>query len=166
MKKDQRRKAAIAAKSKAESLKFQALWGARQKMGEVPAEVENRINEEIMVLNNLHLADDILTLKSALESMRTELGVVSEPSKGIMAGSVVAYCLDLEPTNSLETGAELNPMDFKLPLHLTISFDNEVRNNVVEWFGTHGFVMSSCLGQPIVKLPNMRVTIRRVMKES
>lgn len=157
---NQKRKAALVAKSKAESLKFQTMWGARQKMGEVTADVENRINEEIMVLNNLHLADDILTLKDALDKARTELGVVSEPSKGIMAGSVVAYCLDLEPTNALQTGAELNPMDFKLPLHLTITFSNEVRNHVADWFQSHGFTMTTFLGQPMLKLSNIRVVIK------
>ena len=164
MKKDQRRKAAIAAKSKAESLKFQALWGARQKMGEVPAEVENRINEEIMVLNNMGLAEDILTLKNALDSLRRDLNIVSEPSKGILAGSVVAYCLDLEPTNPLETGSLLNPSDFLPPLQLTISFDNEVRNQAVDWLKQHGFTVTTLLGQPMLKLPNIRVSIRRVLK--
>ena len=36
---NQKRKAALVAKSKAESLKFQTMWGARQKMGEVTADV-------------------------------------------------------------------------------------------------------------------------------
>ena len=80
-KKNNQRKAELTARSKSESLIFQTMWGARQKMGEVNDDVEQRINEEIMVLNNMGLAEDILTLKNALDSLRRDLNIVSEPSK-------------------------------------------------------------------------------------
>ena len=163
-KKNNQRKAELTARSKSESLIFQTMWGARQKMGEVNDDVEQRINEEIMVLNNMGLAEDILTLKNALDSLRRDLNIVSEPSKGILAGSVVAYCLDLEPTNPLETGSLLNPSDFLPPQQLTVSFDNEVRNQAVDWLKQHGFTVTTLLGQPMLKLPNIRVSIRRVVK--
>lgn len=164
MNKEQKRKAELSAKTKTESLIFQTLWGARQKMEEATADMEQRINEEFVVFKNLGLVEDILTLKNALDSLRHELNIKSEPSKGILAGSVIAYCLDLEPTNPMETGVQLNPSDFQLPLQLTISFDNEVRNQAVDWLKNHKFEVTTLLGQPMLKLPKVRAAIRRVLK--
>lgn len=152
-------------KSQNESLSFQTMWGAKQKFSNLTPEIEVRINEELLVLTNLQLADDILQLKTTIEAFTNELSITNEPSKGILAGSVVAYCLGLEPTNPYETGAELNPLDFKRPLNLTISFDNEVRNKVVEWLKVHDYQITTYLGQPLLKLKNTRVTIRRVVKQ-
>jgi len=164
MKKDQKRKAVLTARANNEALAFLTRFGAKTRIGELTPAMEQRIDEELLVLKNLGVSEDLITLKNAMESVRKELNVVSEPSKGILCGSLVAYCLGLEPTNPLETQAELNPMEFKIPLQLTVSFDNQVRNQVVEWLRGHGFEITTQIGQPLLKLTNTRVTIRRVVK--
>lgn len=164
MKKDLKRKAALEAKANDGALAFLTQFGAKNRLGELTPEMKQRIDEELQVFKNLGVAEDLLTLKNAMERIRKDLNVASEPTKGILAGSLVAYCLGLEPTNPTETQAELNPLEFKVPLQLTVSFDNEVRNQVVDWLKTHGFEMTTQIGQPLLKLTNTRVTIRRVVK--
>ena len=165
MKKDLKRKLQLRQKEQNESLTFQTKFGAKRKFNELTTEIEERINEEILVLKNIGVAEDILTLKGIIDKVKQELGYLAEPSKGILAGSYVAYSLGLEPTNPIDTGNELNPLDFTLPLNLTISYDNEIRNEVVNWMKKHGYELTTYLGQPLLKLKQTRVIIRRVVKQ-
>lgn len=165
MKKNQKNKQKQHQKEQNEALEFLTKFGAKQKFGEVTEEIEARLDEEIHVFRNLGVAEDLITLKNILDKLKTELGYTAEPSNGILAGSYVAFSLGLEPSNPLETSNELNPLDLKLPLNLTISFDNEVRNQVAEWMKTNGYEVSTYLGQPLLKLKQTRVLIRRVVKQ-
>lgn len=165
MKKDQKRKQQLRQKTLNEALEFQAMFGARQKMGSVDKEVEDRLNEEILVFRNMGVADDFLMLKDIIDHIRIELGLSAELSKGILAGSYVAYSLGLEPLNPMETGNDLDPLDFTLPLNLTICYDNEIRNQAVSWMKDHGYEMTTYLGQPLLRLTQTRVLIRRVVKD-
>lgn len=151
----------LAARAKAESLNFLTMWGAKRKLGTLTPEVEERIKEELTVFNNLSLAEDILCLKDTLVNIKKDLDVTPEPTKGILSASMVAYCLNLASDNPLETGAELNPMDFQLPLQLVVCFDNSIRSEVVDWLKSHDFCMSTYLGQPLLKLKQIRVLIKR-----
>jgi len=164
MKKDQKRKQKLQERAFNESLKFQTMYGAKQKFGEVTPEIEARLNEEILVFMNMGIAEDLLRLKNTMEAIVKELGYMAEPSKGILAGSYVAYSLGLEPGNPMETGKELNPDDFQPPLNLTVSYDNEIRNKVVDWLKSHQYEVSTYLSQPLLILGKIRVHIRRVVK--
>ena len=42
---------------------------------------QERINEEILVLKNMGVAEDILTLKIIIDKVKQELGYLAEPSK-------------------------------------------------------------------------------------
>lgn len=75
MKKDQKRKQQLRQKTLNEALEFQAMFGARQKMGSVDKEVEDRLNEEILVFRNMGVADDFLMLKDIIDHIRIELGL-------------------------------------------------------------------------------------------
>ncbi len=106
---------------------------AKQKFDSLTPEIETRIKEELLVFANLGIAKDLMTLRDVMDKVKEQLGYSAEPSKGILAGSYVAYCLGLEPSNPMVTGKEIEPKDFQvtLPLGLTICYDNEVRNEVV-----------------------------------
>ena len=164
MKRNKKRQAELKAKTQSSSLEFQTMWGAHQKMTEVNAEVEGRIREELQVLNNMGVAGDMLTLKTLLDDIQLTMGASAEHSRGILAGSVVAYCLGLDPPTPYETGAELDPQEFRPPLQLTVSYDNEIRNQVVDHLKSKGCNVTTYLGQPLLKLPNINVVIRRVVK--
>lgn len=166
MNKVQKRKQQLQKRAQDESLAFQTLFGAKQRIGALSSEIEERIKEEILIFQNLGLAEDLLTLKKLIEGVKKELGYQSEPSKGILAGSYVAYSLGLEPSNPMSTGKDIEPKDFQvaLPLALTISYDNEIRNEVVSWMKGQGCEFTTYMSQPMLKLKNTRVIIRRVVK--
>ena len=165
MKKDKKRKAVIEMKAKMESLRFQTLWGAAQKVGEIVPAVESRIDEELRLFSNLQLAADLIDLKNAIDRIKNELGHDNEPTVGLLAGSMVAYCLGLEPENPMLFDKTPDLSDLKLPLQLAVSYDNNIRNSVAEWLKANGYDMSTFLGQPVLKLTNSRVVIRRVVKD-
>lgn len=52
----------------------------------------------------------------------------------------------------------------KNPLQVKLYFDNDVRNQVVEWVKAQYPNVTTRLGQPIVKLPNVVVEFRKVVK--
>ena len=116
--------------------------------------------------DNATAADVCRLLRDVQDKVKEQLGYSAEPSKGILAGSYVAYCLGLEPSNPMVTGKEIEPKDFQvtLPLGLTICYDNEVRNEVVNWMKEHGCEFTTYMSQPMLKLENTRVIIRRVLK--
>lgn len=164
MKKDQKRKQQLRQQTINDSLRFHTLFGAKLKFKEITPEIETRLNEEILVFKNMGVAEDLLTLKDIIDIVRGELNYQAETSKGILAGSYTAYCLELEPSCPMDTGNELNPQDFTLPLYLTISYDNEIRNQAVNWMKEHGYELTTYLGQPLLKIKQVRVLIRRVVK--
>jgi DNA polymerase III alpha subunit len=164
MKKVKKRRQQLQQRTVNNALMFNTMFGARQKFGEVPADVEQRIAEEVLVFQNLGVAEQLLTLKDIIDHIKLDLGFQAEPTKGILAASYAAYCLGLEPSNPMDTSNELNPLDFTLPFNLTISYDNEIRNQAVDWMKSHGYEVTTYLGQPLLKLNQVRVLIRRVVK--
>ena len=165
MKKDKKRKAVIEMKAKMESLSFNTMWGAEQKSGEVALAVETRIDEELRLFSNLQLSADLIDLKNIVDRIKNELGHEKEPTVGLLAGSMVAYCLGLEPENPMLSEKTSDLSDLKLPLQLAVSYDNNIRNSVAEWLKANGYDMSTFLGQPVLKLTNSRVVIRRVVND-
>ena len=166
MKKDKKRKAVIEMKAKLESLRFQTLWGAEQKLGEVALAVETRIDEELRLFSNLQIVEDLLDLKIFVDRIKNELDHEIEPTVGMLAGSMVAYCLGFEPTNPMLSDKTPDLSDLKLPLQMYISYDNEIRNEIAEWLRTNGYMMNTYFGQPLVRLKNSRIVLRRVVKDS
>lgn len=167
MKKDKKRKMQLQQKALNESFEFQTLYGARQKFETLTPEIQQRIHEELLVFTNLGLAKDLMVLKDVIDKVKQQLGFCAEPCKGILAESYVAFAIGIEATNPMETEANLNPKDFQdsLPIALTICYDNEIRNKVVDWMKTQGFELTTYLGQPVLKLEHTRIIIKRVIKE-
>ena len=166
MNKEQKRKVQLQQRTLNESLTFQTMFGAKQKFDSLTPEIETRIKEELLVFANLGIAKDLMTLRDVMDKVKEQLGYSAEPSKGILAGSYVAYSLGLEPSNPMVTGKEIEPKDFQvtLPLGLTICYDNEVRNEVVNWMKEQGCEFTTYMSQPMLNLENTRVIIRRVLK--
>ena len=114
MNKEQKRKVQLQQRTLNESLTFQTMFGAKQKFESLTPEIETRIKEELLVLANLGIAKDLMTLKDVMDKVKEQLGYSAEPSKGILAGSYVAYCLGLEPGNPMMTGKDIEPKDFQV----------------------------------------------------
>ena len=167
MNRHQRRKMQLQQRTLNESLVFQTMYGAKQKFESMTPEIETRLQEELMVYTNLGLAKDLMTLRDVMDKVKQQFGYCAEPCRGILAGSYVAFALGIESTNPMLSEAVLDPKDFQisLPLGLTICYDNEIRNEVVNWMKAQGLTVGSYLGQPMLKLEHTRVIIRRVVKE-
>lgn len=116
MKKESKKKVIREEKFQNKMYNYRALRLAQQRFGDEFGAVESRINEEMLVLKNLGVLGDIFQLKDIVDGVQSDLSVNTEPATGILAGSYVAYALGIESCNPLETGEQLNPLDFKLPL--------------------------------------------------
>lgn len=106
------------------------------------------------------LAEGMIVLGKMVTGIRTEMGVNPEADKGSLIGSIVPYVLGITMENPIENGqldsTLANAAEIKTPLQVKLYFDNEVRNKVVEWVKANNFgTVTACLGQPIVKLPNV-----------
>ena len=102
--------------------------------------------------------------------IRTEMGVNPEADKGSLIGAIVPYVLGITMENPIENGqldsTLANAAEIKTPLQVRLYFDNEVRNQVVEWVKAHYPNVTTRLGQPIVKLPNVVVEFKKVVKDT
>jgi hypothetical protein len=164
MAKTKKRKEKNVFKAQMDSLRFQTTWGAEQKLGKVTQEVENRIEEELLLFSNLHLVADLLELNRIIENVKNDLGISNEPAKGLLSCSMVAYCLGIESENPMLAGKTPDLSDLALPMQYAICYDNEVRQDVVNWLKAKGYQMSTYLGQPLIRLTNSRIVIQRVVK--
>ena len=163
---DKKRKQQLTERAQRESLEFQSDWGAK-KRGIVLDERWKKVRDsEISYFEQQGIIDALYHLTQAIDGIRRELGAEPEPTKGIMAGSITAFLLGIDPKNPMECSDTINPDDFlnKLPLQLTLHYDGEVRNKVADWLKDNGYEMSTYMGQPMIKLTNARVVIKRVIK--
>ena len=110
----------------------------------------------------------MLKIKEMLEGVRTEMGAEHIAERCSLRGSVVAYILGITNQNPIENewldGCLSDAEQIRLPMQIDLFYDNEVRNQVVEWLKTRGENMTARLGQPAVKLRNCAVVFRRVVQ--
>ena len=116
------------------------------------------------------LAEGMIVLGKMVTGIRTEMGVNPEADKGSLIGAIVPYVLGITMENPIENGqldsTMANAAEIKTPLQVRLYFDNEVRNHVVEWVKAHYPNVTTRLGQPIVKLPNVVVEFKKVVKDA
>ncbi len=148
-----------------DSFKWQIKFNKARLLQGIPTE---ELEAEIESVCKNGLAYSILTLSRIINGIKADLGIVLEPGKGTLAGSPSAYLLGISDVNPYET-REFNTTLLspeKLPLQIEIFYDNEIRNQVVEWVKErYDSAVTTRLGQPILKLNNMVVAFRRVVKE-
>lgn len=116
------------------------------------------------------LAEGMIVLGKMVTGIRTEMGVNPEADKGSLIGAIVPYVLGITMENPIENGqldsTLANAAEIKTPLQVKLYFDNEVRNQVVEWVKANNFgTVTVRLGQPIVKLPNVVAEFKKVVKD-
>ena len=106
----------------------------------------------------------MLDLAKMVEEMRKELGLEQEADKCSLNGSLVSFILGITATQPDSATYVPNIFAAQKPLQVTIAYDNEIRNRVVDWMKANGYEISSYLGQPMLKLKIFRIVIRRVVK--
>ena len=161
--KDQKRKAQLAARAKNESFRFQVEFTRKQKGIDIMGMVQNLTTELDDICQN-GLTDALLDLAKIVEGIRNELGFEQEADKCSLNGSLVPFILGITSTQPNCTTYVSSIFTAQQPLQVTIAYDNEIRNQAVNWMKANGYEISSYLGQPLLKLKNVRTVIRRVVR--
>jgi hypothetical protein len=126
--------------------------------------MEQNLTTELDAICQNNLTDALLDLAKIVEGVRKELGFEQEADKCSLNGSLVPFILGITATQPDSTTYVPGIFTEHQPLQVTIAFDNEIRNQAVKWMEANGYEISSYLGQPILKLKNFRIVIRRVVK--
>ena len=156
----------MAGRAKCESLQFQAEWGAKKLGVEMSDVVRQRITEEIMVLGNMGLVEAVLTLKDTIEGIKGRFALNPEDVSGALEGSMVAFCVGILDKNPMDSDEVIDPNILNAPYMVKLKFDNDVRNQVVEWVRERNYgELKTMLGKPVLKLKNMIVEFGRVIRE-
>ena len=161
--KDQKRKALLATRAKNESFRFQVEYMRKQKGIEI-MEMEQKLTNELDAICQKGLTDALLDLAKIVEGIRKELGYEQEADKCSLNGSLVPFILGITATQPNSTTYNPDIFTAQQPLQVTIAYDNEIRNQAINWIKANGYEISSYLGQPLLKLKNVRIVIRRVVK--
>ena len=156
----------MARRAKCESIQFQAEWGAKKLGVEMSDVVRQRITEEVMVLGNMGLVEAVLTLKDTIEGIKGRFALNPEDVSGALEGSMVAFCVGILDKNPMDSDEVIDPNILNAPCMVKLKFDNDVRNQVVEWVREKNYgEVKTMLGKPVLKLKNMIVEFGRVMRE-
>ena len=156
----------MAGRAKCESLQFQAEWGAKKLGVEMSDVVRQRITEEVVVLGNMGLVEAILTLKDTIEGIKGRFALNPEDVSGALEGSMVAFCVGILDKNPMDSDEVINPNVLNAPCAMKLKFDNDVRNQVVDWVREKNYgEVKTMLGKPVLKLKNMIVEFGRVIRE-
>ncbi len=161
-KKDKKRKDALKKKSTIEALKFQSRWGFEKQFG-VPSSLYSVLLEiEADYIIELDLQEELLSIKSFVDDVKTGLGVEPIPELGDFYPSLVAISLGIAKI------ADINKCPLPTPWHdlikkkiLSIYYPDEIRNQVVEYAKNKNYNTSTYLGQPIVKFNHLFIKIDR-----
>jgi len=161
--KDQKRKAQLATRAKNESFRFQVEYTRKQKGMDI-AGMKQELTTELDAICQNGLTDDLLTLANIVEGVQKELGLGQEADLCSLNGTIVPFILGITATQPDSASYVPGLFAARTPLQVTIAYDNEIRNSVVDWVKSHYDGVTTRLGQPILKLQNMVVEFKRVLK--
>ncbi|MBO9732351.1 MAG: DNA polymerase III subunit alpha [Chitinophaga sp.] len=109
--------------------------GARSRYLEMTADIEERINFELGVIENMGFAGYFLIVADFIKAGR-ELGVFIGPGRGSAAGSAVAYCIGITNIDPIKYNLLferfLNPERKSMP-DIDTDFDDEGRQKVIDY---------------------------------
>lgn len=109
--------------------------GARNRYQEMTADIEERINFELGVIENMGFAGYFLIVADFIKAGR-ELGVFIGPGRGSAAGSAVAYCIGITNIDPIKYNLLferfLNPERKSMP-DIDTDFDDEGRQKVIDY---------------------------------
>ena len=116
-------------------LKHLTFEGAKKRYGEITAEIKERLDFELSVIQNTGYPGYFLIVEDFIREARN-MDVSVGPGRGSAAGSVVAYCLwitNIDPIKyDLLFERFLNPDRVSMP-DIDIDFDDEGRGRVMDY---------------------------------
>ncbi|MES2545517.1 MAG: DNA polymerase III subunit alpha [Bacteroidota bacterium] len=118
-----------------EYLRHLSYEGAKKRYEEITAEIEERIDFELLTIQNSGYPGYFLIVQDLIAEAR-KMDVSVGPGRGSAAGSVVAYCLGITNIDPLMYNLLferfLNPDRVSLP-DIDIDFDDEGRSKVMDY---------------------------------
>ena len=160
----QKRKAQLATRAKNESFRFQVEFLRKQKGIDITG-MEQELTAELDAICQNGLTEAMQDLANIIEGIQQELSGGQETDMCSLNGSLVPFILGITATQPDCTTYVPNMFAGQMPLQVRIAYDNEIRNRVVDWVKAHYDGVTTRLGQPILKLKNMVVEFKRVIKE-
>ena len=117
-------------------LKFLTLEGAKRRYGDPPGEdIMERIMFELETIRKMGFPGYFLIVQDFIRAARN-IGVSVGPGRGSVAGSAVAYCLEITDIDPLKYDLLferfLNPDRISMP-DIDIDFDDDGRADVLRW---------------------------------
>lgn len=160
---EQKRKAQLAIRAKNESFRFQVEYMRKQKGIDITG-MEQAQDVELETICQDGLTDDLFALANIVEGVQQELGFEQEAELCSLNGSLVPYILGITNVCPDSASYVTGLLATEKPLQVVVAYDNEIRNRVVDWVKLHYAGVTTRLGQPILKLQNMVVEFKRVLK--
>ncbi len=121
--------------SESKYLRFLCYEGAKKRYGELSADLIERLDYELRVINEMGFSGYFLIVQDLIRAAR-KLNVWVGPGRGSAAGSVVAYCTsitNLDPIKyHLLFERFLNPERVNMP-DIDIDFDDDGRSKVIDY---------------------------------
>ncbi|MBR9860148.1 DNA polymerase III subunit alpha [bacterium] len=118
-----------------EYLRYLTFEGARKRYGAITAEIEERLNFELKVIEDSGYPGYFLIVQDFTSVART-MGVWVGPGRGSAAGSVVAYALGITNVDPIAYNLLferfLNPERVSMP-DIDIDFDDDGRQKVIDY---------------------------------
>ncbi|MBM3170910.1 MAG: DNA polymerase III subunit alpha [Bacteroidetes bacterium] len=109
--------------------------GAKERYGEISAEVEERLNFELFTVEQMGFAGYFLIVSDFIDAGR-KLGVLIGPGRGSAAGSAVAYCIGITNIDPIKYDLLferfLNPERKSMP-DIDTDFDDAGRQKVIDY---------------------------------
>ncbi|PKQ66037.1 DNA polymerase III subunit alpha [Raineya orbicola] len=121
--------------SQFEYLRYLTFEGAKRKYGSLSAEIEQRLNYELEVMQKMGFEGYFLIVQDFINAAR-ELGVWVGTGRGSAAGSAVAYCIGITNIDPIQYNLLferfLNPERVSMP-DIDTDFDDEGRQKVIDY---------------------------------
>lgn len=162
--KDQKRKEQLALKVKHEAFHFQVEFARKQKGIDI-AGMEQALTTELDAICQNGLTDDLQTLAKVVEGIHEELGFEQEADRCSLNGALVPYIFGITSVCPDSNNYAPGVFTAKMPIRVVVAYDNEIRNRVVDWVKAHYDGVTTLLGSPVLRLQNMMVEFKRVVKE-
>ena len=160
-KKNQKKAEAQAKKSVVESLRFQALWGLKQRGCEDDM-FHKLVDAEVDIIAELELAQDMLAMKALVDDVKQAFGVTPTPEKGDLTKSPTAVALGIAYVEDMnKMGNPLSWSEMKEQKLVKIYYPEEYRNQIIDWAKANDYNTSTYLGRPIVKFCKLYIIIER-----
>lgn len=161
--KDQKRKAQLTIKAKNESFRFQVDYIRKKRNIDITG-LEQEYETELSTICQNGLTEDLFVLSKIVDDVRVKLGFKQEADKNSLKGAFVPFILGITTTQPDSSTYVPGIFAAKTPLQVSIAYDNEIRNRVVDWVKANYDGVTTRLGKPILKLENMVVEFNRVIK--